>query len=183
MQTSRHKLCRIINGLQRTKFDYTFLPEGTFHCERHSLMVPDDTNFRLFCLLHGEAKHSPLYLGSIPNVVAVSLGWKARKVYITPPDAQKIRYHPMHGMDATKGLQLPLVISHGDYYKSNRRGSQLQIEVALREIDNLKRAYFLVLSRNKEDTGIFIRTFYFASELSRNKLTKSTVLLVQSAMK
>jgi len=87
----------------------------------------------------------------------------------------------MHGMDASKSLQLPLVIRHGDYHRSSRRGTELQIELVLHELDNPKRAYFLVLSRNKEDTGIFIRTFYFSSELSRNKVNGATKLLVQSA--
>ena len=86
----------------------------------------------------------------------------------------------MHGMDATKGLQLPMVIRKGDYYQSNRRGTVLQIEVVLHEMDNPKRAYFLVLSRNKEDTGIFIRTFYFSSELPRNKMKGASKILIQS---
>jgi len=144
-------------------------------------MAQEDPHFLLFCLLHGEAKNSPLLVASIPPIVSKKLGWKARNVFLTVRDAQKIRHYPMHGMDASKSLQLPLIIRHGDYYRSSRRGTELQIELVLHELDNPKRAYFLVLSRNKEDTGIFIRTFYFSSELSRNKVNGATKLLVQSA--
>ncbi|PZQ97671.1 MAG: hypothetical protein DI533_10880 [Cereibacter sphaeroides] len=121
-----------------------------------------------------------MFLAKIPFSVSRTLGWVAQNVFITVRDAQKIRHHPMHGMDATKGLQLPMVIRKGDYYQSNRRGTVLQIEVVLHEMDNPKRAYFLVLSRNKEDTGIFIRTFYFSSELPRNKMKGASKILIQS---
>lgn len=145
-------------------------------------MVPNDQEFRLFSLLHGDTQHSPLLLSQLPFRVTSALGWKARDVYVTTRDAQKIRHHPMHGMDAAKGLALPLVIRRGDYYQSNRRGTELQIEVVLHETDRPKRAYFLVLARNSEDTGIFIRTFYFTAELSRNKMKGASRLLIQSAI-
>lgn len=145
-------------------------------------MVSQDQEFRLFCLLHGESQHSPLLLSQIPEQVSHNLGWRARNVFITTRDAQKIRHHPMHGMDAVKGLQLPLVIRQGDYYQSRLRGSEFQIEVVLHELDNPKRAYFLVLSRDRQDRGVFIRTFYFTSALSRNKMKDATRLFVQSTI-
>ncbi len=85
----------------------------------------------------------------------------------------------MHGMDGMKGLALPMVIRRGDYYQSNKRGTHLQIEIVLHQPDNPKRAYFLVLARDKIDQGIFIRTFYFTAELSRNKMKDATEVLVQ----
>lgn len=88
----------------------------------------------------------------------------------------------MHGMDAIKGMQLPMVVSHGDYYQSQKRGTELQIEVVLHELDAPKRAYFLVLSRNKEDTGIFIRTFYYNAEIPRSKMRGANRLVVQSGL-
>ncbi len=143
-------------------------------------MIPDDQEFRLFLLLHGEQTHAPLLLAQIPLSVANALGWAARNVYMTIKDAQKIRHHEMHGMDAQKGLALPMVIRQGDYYSSNQRGTALQIEVVLHEQNNPKRAYFLVLARDKSDKGIFIRTFYFTSELSRNKMKGATALRINS---
>ena len=44
-----------------------------------------------------------------------------------------------------------------------------------------RRAYFLVLARNIEDTGIFIRTFYFNGEMSRNRMRDASSLLKQSS--
>ena len=146
-------------------------------------MVPSDPSFRLYSLLNGEASFSPLRVGDIPLPASRKLKWTARSVYITVRDAQKIAHHPMHGMDATKGLYLPTVIQDGDYFQSTKRGSDLQIEVVLHDAANPKRAYFLVLSRNREDTGIFIRTFYFTSELSRNKMRGATRLHIQSQHK
>ncbi|PLL14561.1 hypothetical protein C0V75_03800 [Tabrizicola sp. TH137] len=143
-------------------------------------MVPSDPLFRLYSLLNGEASFSPLRVAEIPLPASRKLKWSARSVYITVRDAQKIAHHPMHGMDATKGLCLPTVIQDGDYFQSTKRGSDLQIEVVLHDAANPKRAYFLVLSRNREDTGIFIRTFYFTSELSRNKMKGATRLHIQS---
>lgn len=145
-------------------------------------MVPSDASFRLYSLLKGDESFSPLLVGRIPHAAANRLGWTARSVFLSYKDAQKIAHHPMHGMDATKGLRLPNVIHDGDYYRSTRRGTDLQIEVILHEEDNPKRAFFLVLSRNREDTGIFIRTFYFTSELSRNKMKTAQRLLMQSRM-
>lgn len=145
-------------------------------------MIPNDQEFRLFSLLHGEVAHSPLLLAQIPRSVAHKLGWSARNVFLTVKDAQKIRHHPMHGMDAQKGLALPLVIRQGDYYSSHTRGTELQIEVVLHEASNPKRAYFLVLARDKEDTGIFIRTFFFNSALSRNKMKLARPLRINSTL-
>ncbi|MES2433105.1 MAG: hypothetical protein V4586_04695 [Pseudomonadota bacterium] len=143
-------------------------------------MDSEAQQFRLFCLLHGQTGIAPLCLAQLPLAVTNKLGWAARNVFVSLQDAQKIRHHPMHGMDAVRGLQLPMVIRQGDYYQSQKRGTELQIEVVLHEFDNPKRAYFLVLSRNKEDTGVFIRTFYFSSELSRNKMKNATRLLIKS---
>lgn len=145
-------------------------------------MDSEAQQFRLFCLLHGSAIQEPLCVAEIPISVSRKLGWIARKVFVTIRDAQKIRYHPMHGMDAVKGLQLPMVIRQGDYYQTQKRGTELQVEVVFHEPDNPKRAYFLVLSRNKEDTGIFIRTFYFSSELSRRKMKSAKRLHIQSTL-
>ena len=144
-------------------------------------MKPSDPSFPLFCLLHGDIPISPLLIGQIPKAVAEILGWKCRKVFVTNRDAQKIRFHPMHGMDASRGIHLPIVIRHGDYFQSRRRGSNLQIEVVLHELQVPKRAYFLVLARNIEDTGIFIRTFYFNGEMSRNRMRDASSLLKQSS--
>lgn len=146
-------------------------------------MVSEDQEFRLFSLLHGEQSHSPLLLGQIPQSVANLLGWSARNVYLTLKDAQKIRHHQMHGMDAVKGLALPMVIRQGDYYSSQQRGTDLQIEVVLHEFDNPKRAYFLVLARDRPDTGIFIRTFYFNAALSRSKMKNAVPLRISSTIK
>ena len=107
------------------------------------------------------------------------LGWNIRQVYLTISDAKKIRHHPMHGMDAAQGLALPLVIEKGDYYQLSTRGSKSQIEVILHE-ENPKRAYYLVLAKDRSDLGLFLRTFYRTSELSRSKMSKATVLLRQS---
>lgn len=145
-------------------------------------MVPSDPSFRLFSLLNGDESFSPLIVGRIPYPAARRLGWSARNVFLSYKDAQKIAHHPMHGMDAMKGLFLPRVILDGDYYRSTKRGTDLQIEVVLHEPGNPKRAFFLVLSRNREDTGIFIRTFYFTSELSRNKMKSATRLFLQSGL-
>lgn len=145
-------------------------------------MFPQDQEFRLYSLLHGEASNSPLLIGQIPTAVSKRLGWIARNVFVTLRDAQKIRHHPMHGMDAVKGLQLPMVIRNGDYFRSIGRGTELQIEVVLHQPDNPRRAYFLVLARDKPDTSIFIRTFYFNSEMSRNKMKNAEKLHIQSTV-
>jgi len=145
-------------------------------------VTPDTREYRLYHLLHGDRTHDPLLVGEIPYAVARKLNWSARKVFVTVKDAQKIVHHPMHGMNAVMGLQLPMVIARGDYYRSSRRGSEYQIEVVLHEPNNPKRAYFLVLSRNKEDTGIFLRTFYFNTELPRKKLSSAQRLMLQSTV-
>lgn len=73
-----------------------------------------------------------------------------------------------------------MVISSGDYYQTNDRGSPLQIEVVMHEPDNLKRCYFLVLARNIEDSAIFIRTFYYTKKMTRSKFKRATMLYNQS---
>lgn len=143
-------------------------------------MTPETREYRLFRLLHGDMSVPSLTAGEIPFSVARKLGWATRKVTVTIKDAQKIVHHPMHAMDAIKGLQLPMVITHGDYYRNPQRGTPLQIEVVLHEPSNPKRAYFLALSRNQEDTGIFIRTFYYNAKLSRRRLAGAEKLLIQS---
>ncbi|OYU18264.1 MAG: hypothetical protein CFE34_11475 [Rhodobacteraceae bacterium PARR1] len=143
-------------------------------------MCPTDPEFRLFSLLSGDLTYSPLLLTQIPLKAARRLGWAARNVFVTIKDAQKIAHHPMHGMDAVRGLALPMVIRRGDYYQSGQRGTDLQVEVVLHEAGNPRRAYFLVLARNREDTGIFIRTFFFNAELSRSKMKGATRILSQS---
>jgi hypothetical protein len=145
-------------------------------------MVQDTQDFRLFRLLHGDSHLSPLFLTRIPRAVSLRLGWNAVNVFVTLRDAKKIRHHPMHGMNSEKGLHLPMVIRHGDYYQSTDRGSDLQVEVVLHEMDQPKRAYFLVLSRNKEDTEIFMRNFYFSSRLSRNKMKLARKVFIQSTV-
>lgn len=139
--------------------------------------VSDGSEFRLFQMLHGGGTLDRLVVGRIPTTVSRKLGWSARTVYLTRRDAQKIRFHPMHGMNATKGLHLPLVIANGDYYQTHNRGSELQIEAVLHEPDQPRRAYFLVLARDRGDTGLFLRTFYFTAKLSRNKMRHATTLL------
>lgn len=136
-----------------------------------------DPNYQLFLFLHGNSGDgSPLRVGEIPQSVAQALGWRTRTVFLSLRDAQKIRHHKHHAMNAEKGLLLPQVVKHGDYYQSNRRGHEQQIEVVLHEPDNNKRAYFLVLSRNAYDTGIFLRTFYFSGEITRSKMNGAKVL-------
>ncbi|MFN0115444.1 MAG: hypothetical protein ACKVPY_12280 [Paracoccaceae bacterium] len=139
-------------------------------------MRPDDRDYLLFQLLHGVGRPSPLQVGKIPAEVSRALRWRGRAVFLTQGDAKKIRFHPMHGMNAARGIYLPLVIEHGDYYQTQHRGTKLQIEVVMHEPDDPKRAYFLVLARDQEDTGIFLRTFYFSAELSRSKMRRATVL-------
>ena len=147
-------------------------------------MSNNDFSFRLFNLMHGGAIGSdPMQIATIPNRVMWLLRWRTDRVFITNRDAQKMRHHPKHGMDATRAMLLPTVISSGDYYQTNHRGSALQIEVVLHEPDAPKRAYFLVLSRNREDTGIFLRTFYFTGQLSRRKMRKARCLLDQNSIK
>lgn len=140
-------------------------------------MIPEDPEFHLFRLLNGGGiGQEPVPIAEIPEIVAERMGWTAKTVFLSSRDAQKIRHQPMHGMSSHLGLQLPLVIRQGDYYQTSNRGSPLQIEVVLHEIERPKRAYFLVLSRDKEDTGIFLRTFFFNSELTRNKMRDARVL-------
>lgn len=86
----------------------------------------------------------------------------------------------MHHMDANTAILLPTVIERGDYYQSPNRGTDLQIEVVLHQPDALKRAYFLVLSRNRLDSAVYIRTFFFNAKLSRRKMEGATKLLIQS---
>ena len=47
---------------------------------------------------------------------------------------------------------------------------------------NIFKAYFLVLARDKEDRGIFLRTFYFSGQMSRGKMKKARVILKQSTI-
>jgi hypothetical protein len=108
-------------------------------------MRPTDPEFRLFSLLSGDMTHSPLMLTQIPLKAARKLGWAARNVFVTTKDAQKIAHHPTHGMDAVRGLALPMVIRRGDYYQSGKRGTDLQVEVILHEAGNPRRAYFFGL--------------------------------------
>lgn len=142
-----------------------------------------DPEFHLFSLLHGASFGAdPHPIAEIPSPVASTLGWKTRTVFLTRSAAQKIRHHPMHGMDAKTGLQLPMVIRNGDYYQTRNRGTPLQVEVVLHEPDNPKKAYFLVLARDMEDRGIFLRTFYFSGQMSRGKMKKARVLFKQSTI-
>lgn len=120
-------------------------------------MSQDDFSFRLFQMLHGGLMHvGPMKVGDIPPQASAKLGWKATAVHVSYKDAQKLRFHKHHAMDQFRALQLPLVIGSGDYYRHVKRGTDRQIEVVLHEPDNPKRAYFLVLSRNEEDTAILI---------------------------
>lgn len=140
-------------------------------------MTPDDPEFELFQILSGgRIGAEPRAIAEIPQPICRALQWNTSTVFLTSRDAQKIRHHPMHGMDAHIGMQLPMVIRNGDYYQTADRGSPLQIEVVLHEPERPKRAYFLVLARDKEDRGIFLRTFYFTSELSRSKMKHARVL-------
>ncbi|WP_375259080.1 hypothetical protein [Citreimonas sp.] len=143
-------------------------------------MEPTDYDFSLFKLLNGGKRGGPpLCVGQIPARVTDALKWNARKVFLTYRDSQKIRHHQMHGMDASKGLALPMVVRNGDYYQSMKRGSEFQIEVILHEPDP-KRAYFLVLARDAQDKGIFVRTFYFNKSITRSKMKLAQRLFIQS---
>lgn len=146
-------------------------------------MHPDDPQYSLFLALHGASvEESPFRIGKIPAEVAELLGWRSRDVMFTNRDAQKLRHHPMHGMDANRALHLPMVLSNGDYWQTRNRGTELQIEVVLHEPDQPNRAYFLVLARDKEDRGIFIRTFYFTAKLTRSKMKRAVCIRDRSGL-
>lgn len=83
-------------------------------------------------------------------------------------------------MNAGIALFLPTVIARGDYYQLDSRGTPLQIEVVLHELDKPKRAYFLVLARTAVDTEVHLRTFYFTGKLTRRKLARARTLHKQS---
>lgn len=85
-------------------------------------------------------------------------------------------------MDQQKYMKLPTVIRHGDFYQSGKRGTIFQIEVVLHE-DDPRRAFFLVLARDKIDKGLFIRTFYYTSALSRSKMKSAQIIYKQSTIK
>lgn len=143
-------------------------------------MEPTERQFVLFKFLNGgSVGENPISVGRIPDLAGTNLKWEAKEVYLSARDAQKIRHHPMHGMNAERGLALPLVIAKGDYYQIQKRGTQLQIEVVLHE-PNPRRAYYLVLARNREDTAIFLRTFYFTAELSRSRMKTAKPIYIQS---
>jgi len=149
------------------------------HEIERDFLRPDDPEFQLFQFLNGGGLGTnPLPIAEIPREVAAALGWQSTTVYLSNRDAQKIRHHPMHGMDSQIGMQLPLVVRQGDYYQTSHRGSPLQIEVVLHRPDDPKRAYFLVLARDEHDKGIFMRTFYFTASLSRNKMKGAKKLRV-----
>ena len=145
-------------------------------------MIPQNQDFRLYSLLHGDYDYSPLIVGKIPISVSKRLGRSARNVIVTIKDAQKIRHHPQHGMDATRGLALPIVIRNGNYYQSRSRGTVLQIEVILHQPDNPRRAYFLVLARDRADQNIYIRTFFFNAEMPRNKMKDAEKIHIQNTI-
>jgi hypothetical protein len=146
-------------------------------------MESSDPNYELFLLLHGgQLSSAPLKVGMIPEIVSKELNWRARYVYVTKGDAQKMRFNPHHAMDGQKALTLPMVVAHGDYYQTKTRGTALQIEAVLHEPDNPKRSFFLALARDRTDTGMFLRTFYFSGELPRSKMRSAARLLKQSGI-
>ncbi len=108
-------------------------------------MNDDDFAFALFQALNGgNFTGTPLRIGRIPDTLSKELGWATRDVYLSVKDAQKIRHHPMHGMDSKLAMHLPVTITNGDYYQLTNRATDLQLEIVLHEPESPRRAYYLV---------------------------------------
>jgi hypothetical protein len=83
----------------------------------------------------------------------------------------------MTGLSARSILK---TVEDGDYYKNSHRGTDLQLEVVFHDPLDPKCCHFLVLARDKEDRGFFVRTFYRANNMTRSKLKQAERLLWQS---
>ncbi|MCU0801899.1 MAG: hypothetical protein MUD11_08990 [Rhodobacteraceae bacterium] len=141
----------------------------------------DEFDFNFHQLLYGgfPADHI-MRIGHIPYSARLPRGWQSRNVFLTAKDAQKIRFHKEHGMDGLEARAILTTVEKGDYYRNPLRGTDLQIEVILHDPEIEKRCHFLVLARDKDDNGFFIRTFYRSNNISRSKLKGATRILRQS---
>jgi hypothetical protein len=146
-------------------------------------VFPQTFDFRLFRLFHGDfpARQS-LVIARIPALVQRRLGWISSNVHFSLKDAQKVRFHHEHGMSYLHAYNIIPTIIEGDYYQNPRRGNDRTLEVVWHNPAIEKDCHFLVLQRNREDTGIFIRTFYRNKAITRSKLSGSTRLLNQSGL-
>jgi hypothetical protein len=140
-----------------------------------------DFDFEFHRLMYGGLPPDHVMrIGRIPYGVLLPLNWHTREVYLTSKDAQKIRFHQSHGMTGLSARSLLKTVDVGDYFRNPNRGTQLQLEVVLHEPADPKRCCFLVLARDREDRGLFVRTFYRANNMTRSKLKGAERLLWQS---
>jgi hypothetical protein len=141
----------------------------------------NDFDFDFHRLLHGVLPpEQVMRIGKIPYGVALPVNWRSREVYLTSKDAQKIRFHQSHGMTGLSARSILKTVEDGDYYKNSHRGTDLQLEVVFHDPLDPKCCHFLVLARDKEDRGFFVRTFYRANNMTRSKLKQAERLLWQS---
>jgi hypothetical protein len=141
----------------------------------------DDFDFEFHRLLNGGLlPDHAMRIGRIPFGVFLPIRWRAQEIYLTSRDAQKIRFHQSHGMTGLSARSILKTIEDGDYYRNPNRGTDLQIEVVLHDPLEPKRCHFLVLARDKEDRGFFVRTFYRMNNMTRSKLKGAERLLWQS---
>lgn len=146
-------------------------------------MSEDDPNFELYRFLNGDYPSSDqIRIGRLPDQVKSSMRWIASSIFLTRGDAQKLRFHGSHGMQANDALEMRQTIEKGDYYFHPGRGTKLQVEVILHDPKMHKRCYFLVLARNTEDTAVHFRTFFKTNNMTRSKLRLSHTILNQSGI-
>ena len=143
--------------------------------------MDDRFDFEFHRMLNGGSPPDHVMrIGQLPYGLVLLLDWKAREVYLTSRDAQKIRFHQSHGMTGLSARSILNTVEYGDYYRNPSRGTNLQLEVVLHHPDNPKCCHFLVLARDKDDKGFFVRTFYRANNMTRSKLKQAKRLLWQS---
>lgn len=139
----------------------------------------DNFDMKFEALICGDQRATTMQIGSLPSEVSRKLGWRARGVFLSPADVQKIRFHSDHGMSKNQIRRILQTIEQGDYYKRDR-GGPLQFEVVLHSSAALGAGYYLALARDQNDEGIFLRTFYFSGHLGRRKMRHAQLLLKQS---
>jgi hypothetical protein len=136
-------------------------------------------DMRFEALICGDPRATTMQIGSLPWTVASKLGWRARGIFLSPSDVRKLRFHEHHGMSKSELRSILRTIEYGDYYK-RPRGGDLQIEVVLHSPEGQRGIYYLALARDREDEGIFLRTYFLSTDLGRNKMKAAETLFKQS---
>lgn len=117
-----------------------------------------------------------MHLGELSLIATSKLGWPTNMVLVTKKDALKIRFHKDHGMSPNEALALVPTLQLGDIYQQKTRGDDRHVTIIWHEPEKPKRCHFMVLKLDRQNNGIYLRTFYRTSHMVRSKMKRSVCL-------